>query len=101
MATIKTTAGKDLTPKQQSLALTSALTALTLLNKTIMPGSPEDYVSQYQLDIICDALGIEAVSDTSVEVAEEMKYPVMMEFPLAIEGARAGLFQYSQLNLDI
>ena len=91
--------GKEVSPQKQTKIFTTALTAVMTLNKTILPGCPEGYISSYQVDMIAKALELEP-GDIDATVSER-HYPIMMEFQLAIEGCRAGLFQADQLGLRL
>lgn len=91
--------GKEVSPQKQTMVFTTALTAVMTLNKTILPGCPEGYVSKYQVDMIAKVLELEP-GEIDATISER-QYPIMMEFQLAIEGCRAGLFQADQLGLQL
>lgn len=95
-------AAKEVIPsaKAQS-AVTQALTTARMLNNAVLPDHPEAYISQYQLDIICNSLGLKEIQNVSIEVSKYNKYSAQVEFPIAIEAARAGLHVYSCLKVEV
>lgn len=81
-------------------SLQTAVAATILINSISLPDKPKDYISQYQLDIITMALGLDPIQN-SAAISLENKYPIMMEFPLAMEGCRAGLFKLNELGEEV
>jgi len=95
-------AAKEVIPtaKTQS-ALTQALTTARMLNNAVLPDHPESYISQYQLDIIRESLGIKEIQNVSIDISKYNKYSAQIEFPIAMEAARAGLHVYSCLKVEV
>lgn len=94
------TKGHDVPVAKLHLALRAAVSATMLLNSISIPAKPADYLSQYQLDVITAALGIDPV-EMSEQVSAENEYPIAMEFAIAMEGCRAGLFKLNELGEDV
>lgn len=88
--------GHDIPEAKLHLAFQTAVSATLMLNNITIPAKPEDYISQYQVDIITMTLGIDPIV-LSEKVSAENQYPIYMEFSTAMEGCRAGLFKLNEL----
>lgn len=91
------TKGRDIPTAKIHLAFRTAVSATMLLNSVSIPARPDSYISQYQLDVITAALGIDPV-EMSEQVSTENEYPISMEFATAMEGCRAGMFKLNELG---